>query len=158
MTYKVISKIYYYPIFLVFMMIGIDSAPFTDSGTGIITDTNSGLTWQKCSVGQVLPSCSGTASVLTWSSAISFCNNLSLGGKTWRLPNRNELISIVDILKNSTPSIDSTVFPVTQTTNYWTSTTYIQENSSALYVNFTSGYVNINPKTNSNYVRCVSGP
>ncbi len=76
---------------------------FTDNSNDTINDGNTGLIWQKCSNGLSGTGCSiGTAASLTWVNAISYCEGLTLGGRSnWRLPNINELKTIV---------LESTVF------------------------------------------------
>ena len=45
----------------------INSMSFTDNGNGTINDNNTGLMWQKCSVGQNNDStCSGSAVTYNW--------------------------------------------------------------------------------------------
>jgi hypothetical protein len=135
------------------------SKSFTDKINGTILDNLTGLIWQKCSLGQINDStCSGSAIGINWSDAIKYCNGLTLDGKTWRLPQVNEVKSILDITKTNSPYIDSIFFPNTVSNFYWSSTTFIFNSSNAWEVNFSGGTsVNLN-KNNSYYVRCVSGP
>ncbi len=133
-------------------------APYTDNGNGTVTDSATGLIWQKCSNGQNATSCSGSASTITWSNAITYCNGLTLAGRTWRLPNVNELRSIVDFTKSTAPTIDTTAFPSTQSNYFWSSSTYAQDTNSAWYVLFSLGDVYYYSKTNLLFVRCVTGP
>ncbi|MCB1193990.1 MAG: DUF1566 domain-containing protein [Leptospiraceae bacterium] len=100
-------------------------------------------------------SCSGTTTTATWSNALQYCTNLSLASKTWRLPNTNELKSIVDYGK-SNPAINETYFPKTQPYYYWTSTTYFPDTSTAWSVLFYDTNI-YNPTKSVGYnVRCVS--
>ena len=52
-------------------------AAFTDNGNGTITDTTTGLVWDKCSRGQVWDNttppgtCTGAASTHTWAAALA---------------------------------------------------------------------------------------
>lgn len=46
---------------------------------------------------------------------------------------------------------------VTQSNNYWSSTTYQNNPTNAWIVNFNDGNVNANNKSNNNYVRAVRG-
>jgi hypothetical protein len=148
--------------FLVFILLAmqVEAAPFTDNSDGTIKDNATSLVWQKCSQGLSGTSCSsGSATIATWASAVSYCNSLSLASKTWRLPNVNELRTIVDYTKTSSPVIDSTAFPATIASGYWSSTTYAITTPNAWLVSFLVGAVGEGgPKTNSNCVRCVSGP
>lgn len=43
----------------------------------------------------------------------------------------------------------------TESDNYWSSTTYIDNPNNAWNVNFNDGNTNNDDKTNPNYVRCV---
>jgi hypothetical protein len=145
-----------------FLYASLLGAPYTDSGIGTITDSATGLIWQKCSagLGTTLGNCStGSISSYTWSSAISYCEGLTLGSRSdWRLPNINELGSIIDYTKSSNPTIDLTAFPNTQSYYYWSSSTNIQGINSAWNVVFDGGKVNSFGKDSSYYVRCVTGP
>ncbi len=134
-------------------------APYTDNGNGTVTDSATGLVWQKCSNGQNATSCSGSASILTWSNAITYCNGLTLAGRTWRLPNVNELRTIVDYTKSTAPTIDTTAFPSTQSNFYWSSSTYASYTNQAWWVNFNNGEVGSYYKADVSFsVRCVTGP
>ena len=65
--------------------------------------------------------------------------------------------SIFDFTKSSNPTIDSTAFPNTQSTFYWSSSTYAQNTNIAWSIYFLTGLVNVSGKTINNYVRCVTG-
>jgi len=118
-------------------------AGFSKSGN-IVTDSTTGLQWQDDAIG----------STMTWQSAIDHCEGLSLDSYSdWRLPNVNELKTIVDRSKYN-PAIVSG-FINTSSANYWSSTTYENYSPHAWIVDFNYGYVNHSSKYNSNYVRCV---
>lgn len=98
---------------------------FTDNGEGQITDNLTGLVWLKdmdCSRGG-----------RSWQQALDFANGLEDGqcGLTdgsqagdWRLPNRNELRSLLDF-QNSNPALPAgTPFTNFRNDLYWTSTSY----------------------------------
>ncbi len=70
----------------------------------------------------------------------------------WRLPNRNELMSLVDYSRNS-PAVDTYYFPYINSDNYWTSTTVIEDTSSpsktnAWVVNLQDGRIGNSNKIN----------
>lgn len=129
---------------------GEQSGPFDDlfnledNGDGTVTDLETGLMWQQ-------DTAPGT---YTWGQALSYCENLKLGGyKDWRLPNRNELQSIIDYSK-FTPSIDA-VFNA-ESTYYWTSTTYDNVETYACVVSFNDdGIISYNGKSYGSSVRAV---
>ncbi len=129
---------------------------FVDNGNGTILDKQTGLTWQKCNYGRSDTLCStGSDLSFNFSSALNYCNTLSLAGRTWRLPNINELKTIVD----KTTSIDATFFPAGAGGTYSSSTTSFSSNTSAWSVIFSGGGATSQPaKTSPLLVRCVSGP
>jgi hypothetical protein len=135
---------------------------YTDHGNGTVTDDNTGLMWQKCSIGQNNDaSCSGAATTYNWLSSQNACSALSLGGYTdWRLPAKKELMSLVDYgIGDPGPTITGTFFPNTDSSKYWSSTTTASYTLSAWAVNFFSGEVEYSLKSgdSSVYVRCVRG-
>ena len=135
------------------------SQNFTDNGDGTIKDNVTGLVWQKCSAGQTNDSaCSGTEVVKVWKTALSYCEDLVLGGRSdWRLPNIRELLSIVDEFK-SNPSINTVYFPATLSSGYWSSSIYVHYTSDAWCVDFSSGH-SFHRQVWLEYqkVRCVAG-
>ncbi len=125
----------------------LDNLVINDGGT--VIDTSTGLMWQQQTAGE-----------MTWEAAISYCEGLSLGGyNDWRLPNRNELQSLVDYTRyiptSYNPVIDSAVFPDTVSSDYWSSTADAYDASNAWCVNFSNGNVGGNPNSGSHYVRAV---
>ena len=131
---------------------------FTASG-GMVTDHVTGLVWQRCSAGQTGDAtCSGTAVRYGWAAALSYCEGLSLNGRSWRLPAISELRSLV-FEGQAVPKISQAHFPGTRTSGYWTSTTYATSPANAWRVGFGFGESAYGSKaTSTNYVRCVSGP
>jgi hypothetical protein len=118
---------------------------FLDNMDGTVTDTYSGLMWQQATA-------PGT---YTWEEALSYCENLTLAGYAdWRLPDVNEIQSIVDYTRYN-PAIDTTYFSNTMTTYYWSSTTrYGRDNESwAFWLN--DGAMDAGYKSESYYVRAV---
>jgi hypothetical protein len=132
---------------------------YTDNSDGTIKDNATGLTWQKCSSGLSGTTCAtGTATTADWTTAGSYCSSLSLVSKTWRLPTVQELGNLVDYSRSTSPVVNNTFFPATVANAYWSSTTYATPTTSAWYINFGVGTVGNTYKTDSNFMRCVSGP
>jgi len=119
---------------------------YTDLGNGIVRDNVTGLEWQQATA-------PGT---YTWAQAITYCENLTLpagGYSDWRLPNRNELQTLVDYSRYN----PATTFPNTQASYYWSSTTYVYDTSLAWYVGFYDGVHATYGKSSGLYVRAVRG-
>ncbi len=91
----------------------------------------------------------------SWSDAIKYCEDLSFAGYSdWRLPNKNELFSIVDNSKYN-PAINSAFKNVT-TSYSWSSTPYARSINDAWFVDFYNGSTYSDSKYDSIiYVRCV---
>jgi len=132
-----------------FIFIGFSiilSAGLNRSVAGIVTDSITKLQWQDEYIGVI--------KIDNWQNAINYCEGLSLGGYTdWRLPNINELLSIVDDTKFN-PSINS-AFTNTSTNYYWSGTTGINNTLYAWIINFNDGNLDYRIKTPNRYIRCV---
>lgn len=115
-----------------------------------VTDLRTGLIWQRCSVGQQWDgtNCTGSAIYYTWPEALA----LASGG--WRVPNINELLSIVETAC-ANPAINSNIFPNTMVDRYWTSSPYNGLTVSS--VGFDYGYDGLRQKVDSSFARLVRG-
>ena len=92
---------------------------FIDNGDGTVVDLATGLMWIKN------PSEAGIGSSMSWYDAINACENLNFAGwDDWRMPNINELMSIVDHSRYD-PAWDTMFFayPPDPWTAFWSSTT-----------------------------------
>jgi len=78
------------------------------------------------------------------------------GYKDWRLPTIVELAALANRTVFN-PAIDTTYFPLTVLSGYWTSTTYAGNESYAWFTHFDYGYSDSFNKTDSYYVRAVRG-
>lgn len=136
-------------------------AAFTDNGDGTVTDTVTGLMWDQCSQGQSAVACAtGTASLMNWAAALTTAvtaNTTNHRGYTdWRLPNKNELASLVDLSSTTNPVINLTAFPATPASSlYWSSTTYTPNPAGAWGVDFFVGGPVAGNKTDLSRVRLV---
>ncbi len=132
---------------ILLILIGLSGFVYADfsRSVDIVTDSNTGLQWQdNADAGTVTK---------TWQGAIDYCEVLSLGEKSdWRLPNINELTSLVD--DTYTPTIDFT-FQNVVSNQYWSSTTNTNYDNGAWIVYFNYGNQYDGHKGNRNYVRCV---
>ena len=111
-----------------------------------VTDITTGLMWERFE----------PVESNKWETAIAYCENLMLSNyKDWRLPGLKELKSIVNYSMYN-PSISNNFFPNIRTSFYWSSTTRVNNSSSAWGVSFQSGYNNYFLNKSSNYlVRAV---
>lgn len=99
---------------------------FEVHGDGTATHTPTGLMWSVCLVGQTHMfggACDGTPFEKTWEDAHFLASSETPGGYSdWRLPNVNELVSILE-LQCENPAMNTTVFPgVSDAFMLWTST------------------------------------
>jgi len=123
-------------------------ADFSRSSEGIVTDNITTLQWQDDYSDN-----GGSVKIVVWEAAIDYCEALTLGGyDDWRLPNINELKSIIDRSRFN-PAIVS-VFEYTSN-KYWSSTTSKDNDRDAWNVYFSYGTDSWDHKDNSGYVRCV---
>jgi len=118
---------------------------YMDNGDGTVTDTVTGLMWQKAVA----------AGTFTQPQAVAFCPTLMLATRSdWRLPTIIELTSIVD-LGQSNPSINVTSFPATPAAAFWSSSPGAGAPSYAWSVSFSLGGTSSSDMTTSGNVRCV---
>ncbi|MBS0618452.1 MAG: DUF1566 domain-containing protein [Spirochaetes bacterium] len=142
---------------------------WADNGDGTVSEKRSGLIFQKCAYGLTNnATCSGTMTAGNWATALSYCHSLSLGGRSWRLPNLNEMIVLVDPTRTAAPYINPVYFPNIPLDGalayeFWTSTTAPNNGNYPYVLNFTTPNVgNIDAKgatvtgSNSYHARCVS--
>ena len=143
------------------------SAPnsrYTDNGDGTVTDTTTGLMWKQCAEGLTTSSTAcdtGTAAIYTWQQALQQAQTVDSGsgfaGHTdWRLPNRKELHSLVEVQCYS-PAINATLFPNTPSNEFWSSSPVADDTGYAWVVSFDGGYDSNGNKSYANYVRLVRG-
>jgi hypothetical protein len=134
---------------------------FTFNDDNTLTDDNTGLMWQQQDDGNTYTwyQASGTYDEMYNPALENVCGNLVLSGYTdWRLPTKDELISIVDYaIPSPNKTIKTTYFPDTKSSGYWSSTTYANYPGYAWAVYFYDGGVYSSSKYFDVYVRCVRG-
>ena len=81
---------------------------------GIVTSNKTKLQWQD-----IYKSSELNTSNVNWEEAINYCETLDLNGTNWRLPNINELSTIL----NHKSELDTT-FEIGYNAQYWSSTSY----------------------------------
>ncbi len=118
---------------------------FVDHGDGTVTDKLTGLMWIKGETVQV-----------TWQSALYYVKTLNTGGHTdWRLPNVNELRSLVDYSQTEPSLPQGHPFTDVVASFYWSSTASTNGTGGAWGVDFGNGSVNKGKNADGYYVRAV---
>jgi hypothetical protein len=120
---------------------------FKDNGDGTVTDRMTGMIWLRNA--NCFPGKTWTPALAAISALADGQCGLSDGSKAgdWRMPNRNELMSIVDIsrvnpsLQVGHPFVNVSfgMYSNSYAIDYWTSSTYTPSNTYAWAVNFASG-------------------
>jgi hypothetical protein len=164
------------------------TARFVDNHDGTITDTKTGVHWEKKSDDG---SVHDWDDLYAWGMAsspylmngpmvtafLNLLNDVAGGGLNcfaghcdWRMPNRKELESIIDLETSSPPAVPAvfntacvpgcdvtTCSCLKQTSMYWTSSTYRQLPTAAWLVNFVVGNAFADIKSSDYHVRAVRG-
>ena len=111
-------------------------------GGEAVLDKQTGLVWAR--------NIDYQQKVVSWEDAVKFCQNVAIGGKTgWRLPTRDEFISVLDSSQSLPALPEGNPFILSGmehqggagTTRYWTSTEYGSDKQSALVVSIRVGRV-----------------
>ena len=95
---------------------------------------------------------------MPWQAALDYVKTLSTGDHTdWRLPNINELRSLVDYSRSSPafPLGNPSPFPNAVSSRYWSSTSLAADTSSAWYIAFNDGGASNAKKNDSAFVRAL---
>ncbi|MCK4492529.1 MAG: DUF1566 domain-containing protein [Methylococcales bacterium] len=149
------------------------SLPASASQWSCVKDNHTGLIWEvktddegihdkdnrykwggKTAIGQKATTQFGTY-YDDWNSLVDGSNTERLCGYSdWRVPNINELKSIV-LYGVSYPTIDTEYFPNTTASGYWSSSPDAGNSYDAWGVNFFYGNDNYNNRNNTDYVRVV---
>lgn len=137
-------------------------ADFTRNN-GVVTDNNTGFQWQDDYNDN-----NGIIKMTDWVGAIDYCNALSLNGGNWRLPNMNEMLTLVDdtkfepsthqIFQNISIYVDSASEGTISWPSYWTSSTsgHLMDKYIARIIYLgEDGHQNITLKSDDVNVMCI---
>lgn len=120
-----------------------------------VTDIVTGLIWQRCPLGQAGSDCSDGGYVFyTWQEALKAAASWATEDKAWRLPNINELRSIVEE-RCYNPAINLSVFPFPYYATFWSGSPSAYSPDGAWDVNFYFGFSTYGTKDNERYIRLV---
>ena len=112
--------------------------PVYDRTGDVVRETVTGLVWQGAS----------SQDETTWDDARQRCESLALDGRTWRLPSRLELVSLLD-------AGGTAPFSGVREGPHWASS--LAASGHAWTVNFLNHAVNAVPPSERSIVLCVSG-
>ena len=116
----------------------------------VVLDTSTNLLWLDTN---------GVKVSKIFEESLSFCESLEIEGyKEWRMPNYNELYSIVDLSKKNITIDDN--FKNKDSQEYWTSTlsrySFEQNKTKAWTIHFGNGHDNVTKLDYSSVnIRCV---
>lgn len=112
----------------------INPPTYADNGNGTVADQVTELVWQQLDGGE-----------MTWSNAVTYCQNLELAGYTdWRLPSGHELFSLFDHDRN--PALITTTFPTNNAEYWWIANEQVGDSTKAWVVN-AGGGIGAHPKS-----------
>lgn len=142
---------------------------YADNGDGTISDRVTGLVWEKLDRAGGVHDVGVTGS---WSAAlakVAQLNQSAFAGHTdWRVPNRRELLSLVDygpIGLSVQPAFNSacasgcasTVCSCTAASAYWSSSAYVPDATRKWIVSFGGGSTSTDAKQSAHGLRAVRG-
>ncbi|SEH08907.1 Lcl domain-containing protein [Candidatus Venteria ishoeyi] len=134
---------------------------FNINTDGTVSHLKTELVWDRCSWGLSGENCEqGTASEHNWEDAqqqAEIANNQAYKGYTdWRVPTRQELLSIVEF-QCYQPAINERVFPTTPSAAFWSSSPSASSADGAWGVNFNTRNDAHGYRSSNIYVRLVRG-
>ncbi len=139
-------------VLIFFTLVTVVFADFIrDDSRDIVIDTSRTLMWQDDA---------NVTISKNWSEAVTYCTELNnTAGSDWRLPNQNELRSVVDRNSTTSPTINIAFKYVKydSATYYWSSSTYKADTTNAWVVTFRDGIDDWFDKSDINnmFFRCV---
>lgn len=137
-----------------------EDSRYTVNVNNTVTDSKTNLIWKRCQQGLSDSGCAtGSATSHNWQDALDLADDSNFAGFTdWRLPSIKELRSIA-AYDRYTPAINSTVFPNTSSSLFWSGSPSANFFNSAWELPFDYGESGngISFRSNNNYVRLVRG-
>lgn|GEM_PF-2117702 len=127
---------------------------FVDNGDQTVTDQVTSLSWSK--------NANPAGAPLSWQQTLDYVKTLNSqnyrGHNDWRLPDVNELASLVNAQQGDLPAwLTAQGFAGVQAANYWSSDNDAYANGNAWYLGLESGYLYSDEKSWSNYLWPVRG-
>lgn len=132
---------------------------FTARDDGTLRHEPSRLVWQRCVLGQswIGLACIGTPQLLGWNQALQAADaHVQDDRSDWRIPNRNELASIVES-RCFLPALDASVFPDAPAGAHWTASPVFDAIDQAWITDFDDGHMEAAATDSLLPVRLVRG-
>ncbi len=133
-----------------------DPRTVTEDGTGIVSIGNNGLFWEDTT---------HVNAEVTFDEAATYCSQLTIGGRNWRVPTRKELFELVNY--GNYPSMYDNKPLHKNDGDFWTKTTLLEGRTyngqnfevseKGWYISFRFGDDDFKDKTEKLHIRCVSG-
>lgn len=95
------------------------------TSASVVTDKVTGLRWQRAA----------STALYSWEEGKKYCEALVVDGKSYRLPTRIELLSLLDPTRIA-PAIDSQAFPSTASEPFWSSSSFAGGRADAWSIDF----------------------
>ena len=108
-----------------------------------VTDSTTKLVWRRCGEGQSWDgkTCTGKLAKFSFAGAKQASDTAAASGKAWRIPAREELVTLYDAKVKRAPHIDGSVFPKATNGPFWAIRAGTDDNLNAWLVNFRNGRV-----------------
>lgn len=136
---------------------------FKNNGDGTLTDTQSGMIWMRCALGQRWDgaTCAGKPGDYSWQGAQEAAGKLNdKGGYAryvdWRVPHIPELAMIAE-RQCADPRINLTLFPATPAASFWSATPRKGFDNDAYMLSFGAEGATPGDKSERHFVRLVRG-
>jgi len=112
-----------------------------------VTDATAKLIWRRCAEGLRWDgkACAGKVKTFKYGDAKDDAASVAKAdSKAWRIPTKDELVSLVDKTAKKKPRIDVKVFPQTPSLPFWAMRPGSDDDLNAWLVNFANGKVHGN--------------
>lgn len=111
-----------------------------------VRDAVTGLEWERVR----------KIEAVEWGAAKTACEALSIGSKTWRLPQVEELLSLIDVEARTDSGLDETAFGTGEAGyHYWTATPDPESSMSVWVVDMAAAVAAVGVNTQEFDARCV---
>jgi hypothetical protein len=119
---------------------------FTVLGDGAeVRDSTTKLVWRRCAEGLSGPSCTGKLTRFKFAAAKADAERVAKSdGKAWRIPTKDELVSLLDKTVKKKPLINAQAFPKTPSELFWATRAGTDDDLNAWLVSFATGKVSGN--------------